>query len=369
MELPSPFARRSLLLLLLAASLLFSGCEKQAQQDPRTQVPLVLVSSVRRAPGFHREFTGIVTARVESDLGFRVPAKITKRLVDTGQAVHAGQILLQMDPTDYAHAVTAQAKSVSAAKARAEQTAADEARYRGLVKTGAASASTYDQIKAAADSARDQLAAAEAQARVAADEAEYTNLIADADGIVVESLAEPGQVVNAGQTVIRIAHAGPREASINLPETIQRPRIGSLVRASLYNEPNTIFDARLRQLSDAADTKTRTFEARYVLQGDAAHAPLGETVTVSLDGEEQQQEVLQVPIASVFDPGTGPGVWVVTPQNSSVTFRKVQIVSLGAETATIKGGVQVGDHFVVLAPHLRHEGEAVHPEEQKAVAQ
>ena len=367
MELPSPFAHRSLLLLSLTATVLFSGCQQRTQEDPRTQVQRVLVSSVRRASGFNREFTGTVTARVESDLGFRVPGKITRRLVDTGQPVHAGEILLQMDRTDYAHAVTAQTKSVSAAKARAEQTAADETRYRGLVATGAASASTYDQIKAAADSARDQLAAAEAQARVASDEADYTNLVADADGIVVETLAEPGQVVNAGQTVIRIAHAGPREASVSLPETIRRPRIGSVVRASLYNEPNSILNARLRQLSDAADPRTRTFEARYVLEGDAALAPLGETVTVSLD-EGGQQKALQIPIASVFDPGSGPGVWVVNQQNSSITFRKVQIINLGAETATVRGGVQAGDRVVALAPHLLHEGETIHPEEQKAVA-
>jgi RND family efflux transporter MFP subunit len=369
MELTSPFARRSLFLLSLAAPFLFAGCKKQAQEDTRTQIPSVLVSSVRHAPGFNREFTGTVTARVESDLGFRVPGKITKRLVDTGQTVHVGEVLLQMDRTDYVHAVTAQNKSVAAAKARAEQTAADEARYRGLVATGAASASTYDQIKAAADSARDQLAAAEAQARVASDEADYTNLVADADGIVIETLAEPGQVVNAGQTVIRIAHAGPREASISLPETMQRPRIGSLVRASLYNEPNTIFNARLRQLSDAADPRTRTFEARYVLEGDAAHAPLGETVTVSLDGGTMQQEALQIPITSVFDPGSGPGVWVVNPQKSSVAFRKVQIIRLGAEAAVITGGIQDGDEVVALAPHLLHEGETVHTETQKAVAQ
>lgn len=368
MEYLPPFTRRALL-LLVAVPVLITGCQKRTQEDPRTKVPSVLVSRVRPASGSNREFTGVVTARVESDLGFRVAGKITKRFVDTGQAVHAGEILLQIDRTDYAHAVTAQNKSVSAARARAEQTAADEVRYRGLVRTGAASASTYDQIKAAADSARDQLEAAEAQARVAANEAGYTNLVADADGIVIETLAEPGQVVNAGQTVIRVAHAGPREASINLPETIERPRIGSGVRASLYNEPNAVFNAHLRQLSDAADPKTRTFEARYVLEGNAAHAPLGETVTISFAGKGSEQEAFQVPIASVFDPGSGPGVWVVRSQTSAVTFRKVQILNLGAESATIQGGLQVGDLVVALAPHLLHEGEVIRLEEQKAVAQ
>src|SRR5439155_10328875 len=99
-------------------------------------------------------FTGVVSARVPSSLGLRVPGKITKRLVDTGQSVRAGQLLITIDRTDYVHAITARTETVTAAKARAVQAAADETRYRGLVKTGAVSASIYDQIKAASDAAQ-----------------------------------------------------------------------------------------------------------------------------------------------------------------------------------------------------------------------
>ncbi len=118
-------------------------------------------------------------------------------------------------------AITTQTQNVEVAKARAEQAAADEARYRGLVSTGAVFASTYDQIKAAADAAKAQLAAVEAQAQVAKDEGDYSLLVADADGVVVETLAEPGQVVAAGQTGVKLAHAGPREAAVYLPETVR----------------------------------------------------------------------------------------------------------------------------------------------------
>ena len=131
------------------------------------------------------------------------------------------------------------------------QTAADEARYRGLVTTGAVSKAAYDQAKAAADGARALLSAAEAQLKVAQDEGDYSTLVADADGTVVETLAEPGQVVSTGQPVVKLAHAGPREAVINLPETL-RPAVGSTAQASLYGG-DTAWPARLRQLSDAAD--------------------------------------------------------------------------------------------------------------------
>jgi len=105
---------------------------------------------------------------------------------------------------------------VDAARARLQQTAAEEARYSGLVSSGAVSQSAYDQVKAASDSARALLSAAEAQLRVAQDEGAYATLAADADGTVMETLAEPGQFVSAGQIVVRVARAGAREAAVNL---------------------------------------------------------------------------------------------------------------------------------------------------------
>ena len=122
--------------------------------------------------------------------------------------------------------------SCSSAAVSCAPAAEDEARYRGLVSAGAVSASAYDKVKAAAESARAELSAAEAQADVARNETGYAVMLANADGMVVETLAEVGQVVTAGQVVVRVAHAGRREAVIELPETL-RPAIGSTGRATL----------------------------------------------------------------------------------------------------------------------------------------
>jgi RND family efflux transporter MFP subunit len=311
-------------------------------------------------------YTGVVTARVQSDLGFRVPGKVTKRFVDVGQVVHAGQPLMRIDVTDYAHVITTQTQNVEAAKAKALQAAADEARYRGLVSTGAVSASTYDQIKSAADAAKAQLAAVEAQAQVAKDEGDYSLLVADADGTVVETLAEPGHVVAAGQTVIKLAHAGPREAAVNLPETV-RPVLGSVARATLYGASENV-PARLRQFSDAADPATRTFEARYVLGGADAKAPLGATVTIELP-ESDKTSSLQVPIAAITDRGKGPGVFVFNGGSSTVSFRRVKVLRLGEEDAVLSQGVQRGEQIVALGTHLLSDGQRVRVLDEKAAIQ
>jgi RND family efflux transporter MFP subunit len=341
---------------LITLALALAGCKTSAQDDPRTQPELVRVTTVATPAGGSGSFTGAVTARVQSDLGFRVSGKVIRRMVDVGQTVASGQPLMQIDITDYMHAITTQSENVAAARARADQAAADELRYRGLVRTGAVSASTYDQIKAAADSAQAQLAAAVAQEKIARDQGDYSILYADSDGTVVQTLAEPGQVVAAGQTVVKLAHAGPREAAVYLPETV-RPVLGSVAQATLYGAVKSA-PARLRQLSDSADPATRTFEARYVLEGKNADAPLGATVTIRLRVPSTAGSLV-VPNAAITDRGNGPGVWIVDEASRAVTFRPVTILRLGEEETYVGGGLRSGEHIIALGAHLLTEGQHI----------
>ncbi len=347
----------SLLTIVGLLPFAFGACTRaDSSDDPRTQSPLVRVVTVEAAAQTDRSFTGIVAARVQSDLGFRVPGKILERLVDTGQAVKRGQPLMRIDPTDLRLAARAQDQAVAAATARARQTADDEARYRALVSAGAVSRSAYDQIRAAAESARAELDAARARSDVARNETNYAVLLADADGMVVETMAEPGQVVGAGQVVVRVAHAGQREAVIDLPETL-RPPIGSTGRATLYGTDLT-GPATLRQLSDAANRQSRTFEARYVLEGGLANAPLGSTVSIQIAAGGSAR-TLELPIGAIFDPGKGPGVWRVEGETPRVSWRAVEVAALGDETAAVVGPLEPGDRIVALGAHLLHEGESV----------
>jgi len=354
-----PLASSALCLL----PLVLAACGNNHTPDPRTATPVVGIAPVAEASTATLSFTGSVGARVVSNLGFRVSGKVLQRLVDAGQAVKRGQVLMRIDPIDLQLDASAQRQSVAAARARAKQTADDEARYRGLVAAGAVSASAYDQIKAAADAARAQLAAAEAQANVSKNAAGYTALQADADGVVVDTQAEPGQVVSAGQIVVRLAHAGPREASVDLPETL-RPAIGSTAEATLYGQDQVV-SARLRQLSDAADPLTRTYEARYVLEGALANAPLGATVTIRIPANERSAQAgMQVPISAIFDPGEGTGVWVVTGHPAHVAWRSVNVLGLSDDAArvdSVKGDLKAGDQVVALGAQLLHDGEEVKP--------
>jgi RND family efflux transporter MFP subunit len=235
-----------------------------------------------------------------------------------------------------------------------------------LVKSGVISPREYDQDRAALDSNKAQFEAAQAQARVSNNSSEYAVLLADADGVIVRTLSEPGQVVAAGQIVIQLAHDGPREASINLPEGV-RPDWGAIASARLYGQ-DQVYQARLRQLSDAADPASRTFEARYVLEGEAASAPLGSTVTITLVTKQTSgNQSVRVPVGAVYDSGSGPGVWIVDDR-SEVKFRLIQIASIGQEEVVVSHGVQAGEKVVALGAHLLHEGQVVNAAKEESYA-
>ncbi len=361
---PSPLIRRLLPPGAAVLALALAACS-QSQADPRLQAPLVRTATVAPTTQGERAFSGIVSARVQSGLGFRVPGKVIERLVDAGQVVKKGEPLMRIDRTDLALANAASTEQVEAARAQAVQSAADEKRLRGLVDAGAVSHSAYDLAKAAADAGAARLRAAQAQASVSSNEAGYSVLVADADGTVVDTLVEPGQVVAAGQIVVHLAHAGPREALVSLPETV-RPAIGSTAQASIFGGTGEAGPARLRVLSDAADPATRTFEARYVLEGKAADAPLGATVVVRLpDG---RAAATTVPLAAVYDNGAGPGVWVLKGKTPAVTWRHVQLGSLSDETVVVTSGLTPGERFVSLGAHQLHEGEQVRTGETQEAA-
>ena len=348
----------------LTLALMAGGCSKSVANDPRLQPPKTEVFKAEAAGSISRTFTGIVEARVQSDLGFRVAGKILERSVNMGQRVRKGQVLMRLDALDLELAFAAQKANVEAARAKYVQTKADEARYAALVASGAVSHQEYDQARAAFDSAKAQLDAAEAQARVSNNSSEYAVLLADADGVIVRTLSEPGQVVAAGQTVIQLAHDGPREALINLPEGV-RPDLGTVASARLYGQEQT-YQAKLRELSAAADPASRTFAARYVLEGEAASAPLGSTVTIGLLAKQTSgSQSVQLPVGAIHDRGSGPGVWIVDG-NSEVKFRSVTIASIGKEEVVVSGGVQAGEKVVALGAHLLHEGQVVNvPNEEK----
>lgn len=348
--------RPAALLSLAASTLLLAACGHPPASDPRVTDPLVSTATVRPDTSQAQSFTGVVAARVQSNLGFRVAGKVVQRLVDVGQRVHKGQTLMKIDPVDLNLAITNQKGSVAAAKAKWVQAQADEARLRSLVAAGAVSAMSYDQAQAALDSAKAQVEAAQAQADVAGNASQYAELKADVDGLVVSTAAEPGQVVAAGQTVVELAKDGAREAAVELPETL-RPTLQSVAEARLYGSQAEPSRASLRELSEAANPVTRTFAARYVLSDALNNAPLGATIKITLHSDTTP--ALAVPLTALRNDGGKYSVWVVDHSSLTVQERPIDVLGVGLETARIRGELKPGDTVVALGAHLLHANQKV----------
>ena len=353
------FPMRSIPLLILSLAM---GCSKPPATDARLEPPLVVVSTAASSAGDHPVYTGVVTARVESNIGFRVSGKVIERIVDVGQEVRKGQILMRLDRNDLLLNYSAQEAAVSTAKAKYTQAIADEARLNGLSEQGAISAQAYDAAKAALDAAEAALDAAKAQAGMAKNADSYADLVADADGIIVGVFVEPGQVVAAGQVVIRLAKNGPREAEVYLPENI-RPAVDSEATAIIYSEQSKKYKVRLRELSKAANPVSRTFTARYVIP-DSSSLPLGSTVSIELNGATETR--LQIPLSAVYDDGQTQGIWIVNANNSKVSLRKIKVNQTSSEFAFVSGDVRQDEQIVALGAHLLHEGELVKIAHNKA---
>lgn len=362
MKAPILKSRGGLLVTLLCVGAgAFSGCSRDhAQQNSNAPVPVRVVEVAPARSTAKAHYTGVVRARTESSLGFRVAGKITERLVDAGDAVRKGQPLMRLDPVDFDLALRVAQAAVEAARAVLTQADLEKTRARTLVVKGAVSQDVLERATAAADSSAAQLRSAEAQAAQTANQTGYATLLADSDGIVMTTLAEPGQVVSAGQTVIMLAQDGSREAAVDIPEGDLREISGRRATARLSTADTSLVSATLREVSGVADPTTRTYLARYVLDGDPKSFPLGATVTVQLvSAGRSTQPVVEVPLGSLIDRGDGAAVWVVDPGTSVIQKRLVSIEELGQETVRISEGLQTGDIVVSLGAQLLNAGQFV----------
>lgn len=358
------FTRHALSSLLMAA--LLAGCSGQAQDtDPRTQDPLVIQEHVRSQDQQERRFLGRIGARVDSPLGFRVGGKIQDRLIQNGDRVTRGQVLMTLDPKDLKLDHQARLAAVQAAQAQADQAQADLKRMQLLVDQGAVSRQAYEQSRQAATSAQANLRSAQAQADISRNADQYSSLKADADGIVTEQLADVGQVVAAGQAVLRLAHDGPRDVLVSLPEQLDVPQ-GTQGRIELPGQ-TALAPVRLRELAQSSDPATRSFLARFALEDERLTPRLGSSAILYLD-LPHEQPLTRVPLTALFDAGQGPGVWLIK-DDQTVQWHSVRIARLEQEDAYLSEGPQIGAPIVALGANLLHEGQKVRPQARKAAEQ
>jgi len=293
-----------------------------------------------------REFVGVVRARYETDLGFRVAGKIVTRVVNVGDSVRVGDVVARLDPQDLKLQVESAEAELAAATSSLAQASADFGRYSSLKDRGWASTADFDRKKAATDEAQGRLERAQRSLDLARNQRGYAELKADADGVITATLAEPGQVVAIGQAVARLAHRGEKEAVVALPETWLAEARQSKATVQLWAERDRAFDARLRELSPQADPATRTYAARFTIANADDAVAFGMTATVTLT-QSAHAKVAKLPLSAVVNRGSGTSVYVVDA-GGTLAVRPVTVASFTEDAALVTSGIGDGDKIVTL---------------------
>lgn len=353
---PLPFA-----LLVLSAVLV--GCSKpEPAQQPVRSIKVMQVGV--QAAEFRQEYAGEVRARSESRLAFRVGGKLLTRTAEVGQRVKAGQVLAQLDATDYQLGAQAAQSQVQAAQTQHDFAAADFKRYTELRAQNFISGAELERRETTLKAARAALDQAKAQGSVQSNQKGYTTLIADKAGVVLAVEAEPGQVLAAGAPVLRLAYDGPRDVVVSVPEDKAadiQPGMNASVRLWASD---TTQSAKVREVAASADATTRTFAVKLGLDVAGAQAPaLGATAYVQIQPSAAAAvagaALIKLPTGALRQQGQGSAVWLFDAATLTVKSQPVVVATADGNQAVIASGLTGGEQVVVAGVHVLTEGQKV----------
>ncbi len=340
------------LLLVLAA------CgEKPAPPAPQPRA--VLTHVVRVGAGeLAGEYSGEVRPRHETNAAFRVGGKLVERRVEVGERVVAGQVLARLDPADLAQTLKGAEAQLAAAAAERDFARAEESRYRQLQAQGFVSPAALEAKEATRRAAEERHAAQASQASLARNQTGYAVLKADRAGVVAAVLAEAGQVVAAGQPVLRITLSGEKEVAIAVPENrVAELAPGRKVGVTLWAAPDRRYSGRVREVAPQADPVTRTYLVRVAIADADATVRLGMTAHVRFDRPGGAPSTL-IPSGAVFQSGDRPAVWVLDGEGN-VQLRPVEVLAWREDGVRVGSGLADGETIVAAGAHKLTAGERV----------
>ena len=351
----APGTAPRLLLAGLALALL-SACQPEADTAPPQVRPVRTVTVVKREVGETVSYTGRIQAENETRLSFRISGRMVERSVNVGDHVEPGQVVAKLEPQDELNALRTAQASVAAAQGQLNQAQSNFDRQQTLLARDIASRAQFEQAESALKTARAQLDTAEAQLKAAKDRVSYTELRVDSAGTVIATGAEAGEVVQAGQMVIRVARKDGRDAVFDVPAQLLRSAPSDpLISVSLSDDLAVTAIGRVREVSPQADPVTRTFEVKVGLTDPPAAMRLGATVVgrMKLD----TAPVIEIPATALTEFDRRPAVWVVDPSSLTVSLRNVEVARNDPATIAISQGLDSGEIVVTAGTQALHPGQ------------
>lgn len=352
-----PHEMRSCLLVVAFCSV-FAACDRAEQAAEPPIRPVRVMTVTEKQSGETVTLSGVVEAKTEVDLAFRIGGRMIKRNVNVGDRVEAGQLIAQLDSEDEQNALRAARANLTAAEGKLIEAEANYDRQRQLLSRGHTTRQRYDQAVQTTNTLRAQADVARAQLGTATNRLNDTDLYADAPGEITARAANAGEVVQAGQMIVRVARKEGRDAVFDVsPNLIARGSRDAVIEVALSINPSVTATGRIREVAPQADPLTGTFRVRVGLSDPPAELRLGSTVTgrVNLEGAPG----LAIPSGALSRSSGVPAVWVFDAASGTVKPRPVDVSVYLASSVIVSGGLSPGDVVVVAGVQSLRPGQKV----------
>ncbi|MEQ1737062.1 MAG: efflux RND transporter periplasmic adaptor subunit [Rhodoglobus sp.] len=335
-----------------------SGCNEAAPTGDEIR-PVRSVVAELKAIEDDRSAVGEIKPRAESDLGFRVSGKLVTRTIDIGTIVNKDDVLARLDDQDAQYKLKQAQTDVSSAEAILVEARNAEGRLRPLLERGITTKANYDVAQKNLRSAEAKYEASKISLALAKDQLGYTDLKAEFGGIVTSVGAEPGQIVNVGQMVVRLAKPDEKDAVFSIAETAfrQRPESPPPISVSLLSNPGISADGIVREISPVADPTTRTYQVKVTLKNAPDLMRFGSSVVGRLRSETAP--VVLLPGSALIEKGGKPAVWIVDQTSRTVSLRPVVVNRYESEIVVIGEGIAKGEIVVAAGVNRLREKQQV----------
>ena len=351
--------RRSwVLTAICVTATLLAACQRKAEEAAQATRPVRTLTVDKRAAGAPVVLTGRIEAEDEVALAFRISGRLLENELRMGDRVQPGQVLARLESQNELNALRAAQANLAAAQGQLTQARNHFERQDTLLKQGWTTRANHDQATQALQTAQAQVEAAEAQLKSARDLVSFTELKADAPGAVTVTGPRAGEVVQAGQVIMRLARKDGRDAVFDVPAALLRTAPSDPeITVSLADDPSVVAPGRVREVAPQANPVTRTFEVKVGLTDPPQAMRLGATVRGRM--ERESQTTIEIPATALTKFNRQPAVWVVDPVSRAVSIRNVDVLRYDQAMVAVSGGINTGDIVVTAGVQALHPGQVV----------
>ena len=344
--------------LLPAIFIGLASCKPDTKAEAPQVRPVRAVTVVKAQTGEPVVLTGHIHAQDEAALAFRIGGRMVARSINVGDRVEPGQVIAKLDPENELNAQRSAEAALTAAQGQLNYARGHFDRQRQLLANGHTTRARFDQAQKALQNAQSGVENATAQLQLARDRVGYATLTADSAGTVTARGAEPGEVVQAGQMIVRLARQGGLDAVFDVPAPVLRAApAGSQISIRLADDPTVTTTGQVREVAPQADPVTRTFEVKVALDEPPPTMRLGATVVGSVTVESAP--AIEIPASALTQLNRHPAVWVVDPKNHTVSLRNIELARHDPEAVVVAQGLDTGDIVVTAGVQALHPGETV----------